>query len=60
MRQRTRQEADILSIDITEDAASVKLAWSFQAEGESRGIIDYILLRIEGVWRIVAKVTSQQ
>lgn len=56
-RKNVSQNGTIQAVDRTGDAASVKLLWHYERGGEAREITDYILLlRINGEWKIVAKV----
>ncbi len=56
-RKKVSQSGTIQAVDRTGDAASVKLLWHYEGEGEAREITDYILLlRINDEWKIVAKV----
>lgn len=60
MKNRVSQRGTIVSAERTGDAASVKLIWQYEKDGEEREITDYILLlRIEHDWKIVAKVFDE-
>ncbi|MGY5878725.1 MAG: nuclear transport factor 2 family protein [Candidatus Thorarchaeota archaeon] len=60
MKQRISQKGTILSAEYSGDAASVKLVWNFKKDEVEKEITDYILLlRIDGDWKIVAKVFNQ-
>ena len=60
MKKRISQKGRIVSAEFTGDAASVKLVWNFNRDGVEAEITDYILLlKIEGDWKIVAKVFNQ-
>jgi hypothetical protein len=53
------QTAEILNIDVFDNAASVKMKW-FQKRGDrSRIFIDYVsLIKIQNDWKIVAKISG--
>lgn len=60
MKKRISQKGTIISAELDRDAACVKLVWIYKKEGVEKQITDYILLlKIEGDWKIVAKVFNQ-
>lgn len=60
MKKRISQKGTIVSAERTGDAASVKLVWNYNRDGVEGEITDYILLlKVEGNWKIVAKVFNQ-
>ena len=60
MKKRISQKGTIVSAELTGNAASVKLVWNYNRDGVEGEITDYILLlKIEGDWKIVAKVFNQ-
>jgi len=60
MKKRISQKGRIVSAELTGCAASVKLVWNYMRDGIENEITDYILLlKIEGDWKIVAKVYNQ-
>ncbi len=57
VKKRVSQSGTIVSVDRTGNAASVKLVWQYEREGDKKEITDYtLLLRINDEWKIVAKV----
>ncbi|MFW9968230.1 MAG: nuclear transport factor 2 family protein [Candidatus Thorarchaeota archaeon] len=61
MRNRVFQNATIQAIDVTGIAASVKLVWQFEMDGDKKRITDYVLLlRGEEDWRIVGKIYNEE
>ena len=60
MKKRISQKGTIVSTEYSGDAASVKLVWNYKNDGMEKEITDYILLlKIDGDWKIVAKVFDQ-
>ncbi|MGY5876106.1 MAG: nuclear transport factor 2 family protein [Candidatus Thorarchaeota archaeon] len=60
MKTKVSQKGTILFADRSGDAATVKLEWHYEKDGDRREITDYILLlRIEDEWKIVAKVYDE-
>lgn len=54
-----KQNAEIESLDISGNAACVKLKWSMEREEIKRICVDYIsLIKIKKNWKIVSKISD--
>lgn len=59
IKSKISQKGTIESVDRTGNAATVKLVWLSECDGNTNEYTDYILLlNIENEWKIVAKVSE--